>query len=128
MGASTYIQNSPSSTNGIDIESTAFGCTGVVNGVLTVCQYFTNLPAGSWSGPWDTESGVHIQTDPDTNPDGSWDMASGYFQCYVNSQTNVITYNAVPPPSAAEIAKLAAPKVPETKANYRQRRRGCSQK
>jgi hypothetical protein len=115
MGASTYIQNSPASTNAIDIETTSFGCSGVVNGVWTCCYYLNGLPVGSWSGPWDTESGVHIQTDLDQDPTGVWDMNSGYYVCTVNTNDNTITYNQVSAPADMDMTKAIAPKVPEVK-------------
>ena len=111
MGASTWILNSQNSTDAIDLESTAFGCVGVHNGVVTVCQYLDDLEVGQWSGPWDTESGIHIQTHPDTNPNSSWDMESGYYECTVDKGTNVITYTTTSQrPSTEETAAALKPK------------------
>ena len=110
MGASTWILNSSASTDPIDLESTAFGCVGIHNGVATVCQYLDDLQVGQWSGPWETESGIHIQTHPDTNPNSSWDMNSGYYECTVNKGDNTITYEATSQrPSAAEADAASEP-------------------
>lgn len=126
MGSSTYILNSGSSTNAIDIETTGFGCFGVHNGVATVCQYLDDLQPGRWSGPWDNNSGVHIQTDPNTDPDNSWDMDSGYFECTVNKTDNTITYSSTSarPPTGAD-ALLAVPRS-DTKTKLRPTKGQCA--
>ena len=108
MSSSTYIQNSPNSDASIDIETTGFGCIGVHNGVTTVCQYSTGVTPGQWTNAFENKSGVHIQTHPDTNPQSSWDMESGYFVCTVNTADNTITYTQTSAPSAEELESAAA--------------------
>ncbi len=91
MSSTTYILNSPNSTDSIDIETTAFGCIGIHNGVATVCAYLDGLKQGRWA-KGEKRTGIHIQTHPNTSPNGSWGMESGYFECTVDKAMNTITY------------------------------------
>lgn len=95
MSSKTWILNSIDSTDSVDIEITGydgiFSCTGVINGVLTVCEYVYDLKPNHYC-VFDTHQGVHIQTSPNSAPNGVWGCDSGYFKVAVNKKDGTIIY------------------------------------
>jgi hypothetical protein len=109
MATNMYLLNSASNTVGIDAQVTAFGCTGIVNGVATVCQYISNMQPNQYCA-FDSASGLHVQTDPDQDPSAVYDWQSGYFQIIINTQLSTIQLASWSGPSAdADVAD--APKL-----------------
>ena len=90
---SMSILNNPNSSNGIDMQTTAFGCVGIVNGVFTVCYYISNLLPNHYT-VFPSAKGLHVQTHDNTNPMAVYNYKDGKFQITVDKATHKISIEA----------------------------------